>query len=547
MSKKLKRAISLLMILNSFLSIELFESFNLVKPVYASSSFDSDYALLDSLKTDEGSLSFSSKRSTVTGKVKSNIDKVEITAKAKDSSYKITIDESESDTGSCNATLDLKKGSSNKFKIKVQDPNGEKSTSIYYVTITRGNSSSSSSSRSHSSSGDDLYLDNLTLSEGNINFSEDDFNYNVHLSEDVSSITIKAKPEDDDYTVTINGYVVDDDDNYKVNIKLEKGVNYIPIKLKDDDGDSSTYNLYVYRGDESDVQIGKIDNKQDDIYLDNLIIEDYSKGLQFKPKVTYYEVNLDNDWDSIILKAEPEDDDYTVRINDDKVKEESKYRKRVYLNEGRNEIKIRVDDKEDGDSYKDYDKRTYTLVVNRAYSNNSQLSDELTDENKEQQTNNSIDYSHNNNSDNNNETNEITADNSSNNTVKNNTKPNQWIKNEYGQWMYNDTIGNPIKSKWFLDTNTNKWYKFNSEGILCTGFQYENNKTYYLNEDGSMAVGWKQIGGNWYYFTSDGNMVSNKWFQDSSSGKWYYFYAGGVMATNVRIGGYTIGADGAMI
>ncbi len=533
MSKRLKRTISLLMILSSFSSIELFESFNLVKPVYASSSFDSDYALLDSLKTDEGSLSFSSKRSTVTGKVKSNIDKVGITAKAKDSSYKITIDGSENDTGSCSATLDLKKGSSNKFKIKVQDPNGEKSTSIYYVTITRGSDSSSSSS---SSSLNDVYLKNLKLSEGSINFSEDKFNYNVYVSESTSSIKIKAEPEDDDYTVSINGIFVDEDDDYRENINLSKGENYIPIKIKDEDGNYSIYNIYVYRGqtdlDSTEYIEGKIDNKQDDIYLSNLNIEDAGVNIKFKPKVTSYEINVDNDCDSITIKAEPEDDDYTVRVNDDKVKEESKYKKRVYLNEGRNEIKIRVDNKEDGDSYKDYDKRIYTVVVNRAYSSNNTISD-VTNEEKEQQTNN-------------NETNKITDNNSSNSVVQINKKANQWIKNEYGQWMYNDSVGNPIKNKWFLDTNTSKWYKFNSEGILCTGFQYENNKTYYLNEDGSMAVGWKQIGGNWYYFTSDGNMVSNKWFQDGN-GKWYYFYTGGVMATNVRIGGYIIGADGAMI
>lgn len=540
MNQKIQKIILTLLVSSTVFSVGIYENFNFKSmPVYASTSFDSDYALLDSLKTDEGSLSFSSRRSSVSGRVKSGVDEVEIKAIAKDSSYEITIDDDTSDTGSCRATINLKKNSSNRFKVKVKDPSGKKSTATYYVNIERGSSSSSSRS-SHSSSGDDLYLDNLILSEGNINFSEDDFNYNVHLDEGISSITVKAKPEDEDYTVTINGYVVDDDDNYKANIKLEKGVNYIPIKLIDDDGNSSTYNLYVYRGEDSDIQTGKVDNKQDDIYLDDLIIEDYSKGLQFKPKVTYYEVNLDNSWDSIVLKAEPEDDDYNVRVNDERVNDSSNYRKRIYLNEGKNEIKIRVDNKEDGDSYKDYDKRTYTLVVNRAYSNNQ--SSDLSDENKEQQIDNSIDYSDNNNSENN----KVTADNLSINTVENNKKANQWIKNEYGQWMYNDSIGNPIKNKWFLDTNTSKWYKFNSEGILCTGFQYENNKTYYLNEDGSMAIGWKLIGGNWYYFTSDGNMVSNKWFQDGN-GKWYYFYAGGVMATNVRIGGYTIGADGAMM
>lgn len=548
MSKKIKRTIALLLVLSAFSATGIYENFKFTSiPAYASTSFDSDYALLDSLKTDEGSLSFSSKRSSVTGKVKSSVDEVEIKATAKDSSYEITIDDDTSDTGSCRATIDLKKNSNNKFKIKVKDPSGDKSTATYYVNIKRGSSSSSSSSSSHS--GDDLYLDKLTLSEGHIDFSEDDYDYDVYLDESISSITIKAEPEDEDYTVTINGDVVDDDYNYKAKVNLIKGTNYIPIKLKDDDGDYSTYNLYVHRGSDSDsdVKVGKVDNKQDDIYLDNLIIEDYSRGLNFKKKVTYYEVNLDNTWDSVILKTEPEDDDYTVQINGDRAYESSNYRKRVYLNEGRNEIEIKVDDREEGDSYKDYDKRTYTLVINREASNsdaNSNSSEEIDDDKNLQEdtsADNNKDIEENNESDNS----EAANNEKNNNTNISTQKINQWIKNEYGQWMYNDSLGNPIKNQWILDKNTNKWYKLNEQGVMCTGFQYENNKTYYLNEDGSMQIGWKNIGGNWYYFKNDGNMVSNQWFQDSN-GKWYYFYAGGVMAANIRVGNYIIGADGAM-
>ena len=376
---------------------------------------------------------------------------------------------------------------------------------------------------------DDALLKSLKTDEGNISFSEDKYSYNIYVSDSTSSIKLKAKPEnDEDFTVSINGAIIDEDDNYKMSVNLSEGGNYVPVKVKDDDGNSSTYNLYIYRGNYSsnNTSEGKIDNTQDDIYLEQLSIDEAGTYIKFRPNVTYYEINVDKDCDSIIVKAEPDESDYTVRINDNKVKEDNKYRKRVYLKEGKNEIKIRVDDKEEGDSYKDYDKRTYTLVVNRG-SNNSDKSSITSDKSNLSQNNDKSNES---------------VDESNKTNVKN----IKWVKNEYGQWMYKDTAGNTIKNQWFNDIDSGKWYKFNNEGIMCTGFQYENGKTYYLNNDGSMQTGWKNIGGYWYLFRTDGSMVSKGWYQDSN-GKWYYFYDGGVMASNIMIGNYTVGSDGALI
>ena len=72
---------------------------------------------------------------------------------------------------------------------------------------------------------DDIYLKSITLSDGDISFSKKTTEYDVYVSPTVNNLTIKAKPYDEDYTVTIDGKEVDDDDNYKREISLNSGKN----------------------------------------------------------------------------------------------------------------------------------------------------------------------------------------------------------------------------------------------------------------------------------------------------------------------------------
>ncbi|WP_294155736.1 cadherin-like beta sandwich domain-containing protein [uncultured Clostridium sp.] len=97
---------------------------------------------------------------------------------------------------------------------------------------------------------DDVYLKNITLSSGDINFSKKTTKYNVYVDSSVDEIKIKAKPDDDDYTVTIDGTEVDDDDDYKETVSLNKGKNTIEIEVEDEDEDEyRIYTLYIYRGE----------------------------------------------------------------------------------------------------------------------------------------------------------------------------------------------------------------------------------------------------------------------------------------------------------
>ena len=524
MSKIIKRIISSLLVISAFAAIEPASHINLItEEAYAASFKSSDDALLKSLDTSKGSVKFSSTKSSATVKVKSSVDEVKITAEGKESDYEISIDGDTADTGESEKTVDLDKGR-NKIKITVKDPSGDKTSATYYLYITRGTSSSSDDDDDDD---DDVYLDDITVSGTDISFSRNTRTYNIEVADSVDEVRIKAEPDDDDDTVEIDGTEVDDDDSYKRWVTLDKGKNVIKITVEDDDDNERTYTLNIYRGvkaPSTNTGAGEIDESQDSIYLDNLELYDSGIDINYRPKVTYYEVNVKEDYDNVIVKAEPDDDDDVVRVNGNKVKD-ANYNSRVYLQKGKNIIKVKVNNDEDSDD-DDYEERTYTIVVNRG------TFTDTTNSTNANNTNTTTDNSSNSNSGN-------------TNTANSAAKANQWVKNNNGQWTYNDDLGKPMTNSWFFDKSYGKWYKLGFDGSMRTGWQYEGANTYYLNEDGSMQIGWKYIGNSWYYFNANGT-IKTGWFQNND-GKWYYFYPGGVMASNIKVSGYRLGEDGAMV
>jgi Leucine-rich repeat (LRR) protein len=136
-----------------------------------------------------------------------------------------------------------------------------------------------------------------------------------------------------------------------------------------------------------------------------------------------------------------------------------------------------------------------------------------------------------------------------------------WSKFD-GKWYYFDPKTGQMKKGWLLDGS--KWYYLDANGIMKTGWLQTGGKWYYLNGDGSMKTGWLSYGGNWYFLEGSGAMktgwlsTGGKWYYLNSQGamlkswqlinkKWYYFYGSGEMAKSTVIGGYRLGADGAMI
>lgn len=59
------------------------------------------------------------------------------------------------------------------------------------------------------------------------------------------------------------------------------------------------------------------------------------------------------------------------------------------------------------------------------------------------------------------------------------------------------------------------------------------------------AADWKKDNIGWWWQEDNGTYPVNTW--KMLNGKWYYFYGNGYMASNVWIGNYYVGSDGAML
>ena len=105
----------------------------------------------------------------------------------------------------------------------------------------------------------------------------------------------------------------------------------------------------------------------------------------------------------------------------------------------------------------------------------------------------------------------------------------EWRKDSIG-WWYKRYDGSYPANEW--EKIDNKWYWFNDQGYMHTGWLSQNGYKYYLqpktsktgNSYGQMVTGWKAIKGKKYRFNSEGRMqkgfvkVSGKWYCLGSNG-----------------------------
>lgn len=513
MNKRIKRIIATTLAISAFSAVAPTQYFQfMTNKVYASTYGISSLQVNDGSSSDSLQLYKSSdydkedKTNFSTGEsnyyVKTSSNGVNVTF-SEDSGYYAKVKRGSSGAYDSGERIHIADGDRMTLNVYVYDKSTDKQVSRYSISVKQTSDDSSSSSHHYYNDDDydddDVYLDDIRLSEGDISFSSTKSTYNVNVGSSVNEIRVTAKPDDEDDTVKINGDTVDDNDDYRKTVALSKGKNEITIRVKDDDNKLRTYTLYVYRGGTSDTTssttAGEDDNYQDNIYLDDLIFDNNAGhvNINFRPKVTTYNVNVNSTCDSIILKATPEDEDNIVKINGERVN--SKYARRVDLKEGKNVINIKIDNSDDYESDDDdYMNRIYTLNVYRGAASTT------------------------------NTTNAATTNSNSNNTTNTTTiKPNQW-SNASGRWQYNDYAGQPVKNQWNYDSNYGKWY--------------------YLDKDGFMQTGWLQLGPTWYYFYSDGSMATG-W--NEIYGKYYHFNTNGAMEQNTTVGGYQLGSDGAWI
>lgn len=107
-----------------------------------------------------------------------------------------------------------------------------------------------------------------------------------------------------------------------------------------------------------------------------------------------------------------------------------------------------------------------------------------------------------------------------------------WIQTDTGIWMFRQTNGAPVMSRWGLIDGL--WYYFDSEGRMLTGWQFLGGQWYYLctKEDLPAKPGMKE-----------GAMASG-WHFDLLLQKWYYLDASGAMAADRVIDGWYVDTNG---
>ncbi len=414
----------------------------------------------------------------------------------------------------------------------------------------------------------------------------DDKEYYVKLTDDSEGVVINAEAKGSDRIVRI--FLTDDDDAtaYKPGDKLYLGKGNTTVyvrtyaslsdfrEAKDKDKDVSIceeeYKVNIKKTTESSYE----DSTQDPVYLKNLSL---NKGdITFLKQRTTYNVKVASSVSEIRITAEPEDDSARVRIDGSLVDEDNNYRKTVSLDNGKNEIKIKVTDSKDN-------QRVYTLNITRGSSSDSNSNsdvnlsslelDEADLDFSEDKTSYEVDV------DEDVSRIEVTAEpedeeylvtingdevNSGNdymkkvslskgkNTIKvvvedevedekktytitvnrgtvkeeedddDDKSENQDSSKEESNESLNGEGWVKVDGDWkYKDENgkfiTNKWLYDKEQGVYC-----------YLKEDGYRATGWLQEGGNWFLLDSKGAMLTGWQY---TGGQWYYLQSSGEMKT----------------
>ena len=257
---------------------------------------------LSSIKVDGKEIdNFSENTTSYEIKVDASKEKATVEATAKDTKAKIS--------GTGDLTLNY---GTNKVTITVTSEAGEKNT--YNLNIIRNDTRSSINT-----------LKTLDLSDGDIDFSPNENDYTVNVDNDIDEITITSSLTDGK-----SKYV---EDYSNKTVKLVEGSNKIQIKVVSEKGIENVYTINVNRALNSNNSLKSLKVNDDKIEL----VED-----EFT-----YDYEVENDVDSITIKAVAKDPKATVNLED-------KYE----LVEGENEIEILV-------VAASGDKATYILNVNR--------------------------------------------------------------------------------------------------------------------------------------------------------------------------------------
>ena len=416
-----------------------------------------DAIYLSNIELSEGDITFVKQRTSYDIKVDSSVSEIKITAPPEDSGDRVRIDGSAVDSNdNYKKTVSLDDGK-NEIKIKVTDDKDNQRT--YTLNVTRGSSSSANQ--------DQIYLDDLTISKGTLDFSAEDTSYDVDVDDSVSKVTIGATPEDEAYLVTINGDEVKSADDYEKEVSLSKGENTVKVVIQDEVNDKKrTYTLTINRGTAKDTTTATTTTTTDSSATTTTDASTTKKQgwVQTDAGWIYNDENgnqLKNSW-----LFDKEQNVYCY-LGADGFRKTGWFKDKDnwYLLDTKGAMLT---------GWQTIDGKKYFLDANGAM---------MTGWYKEETTAQSS-------------TTAVTNTTTTNDSTTNATKTENWY------YLNND---GSMKTGWFSDGG--KWYYLNTDGIMQKGWLISSNSKYYLNTDGTMATGTKTIDGKEYKFTINGVLI----------------------------------------
>lgn len=120
-----------------------------------------------------------------------------------------------------------------------------------------------------------------------------------------------------------------------------------------------------------------------------------------------------------------------------------------------------------------------------------------------------------------------------------------WIGEYYadadGAWVK----GKQKETDKWIQSSGRWWYRHADGSYTRSGWEYIGSKWYYFDQNGWMVTGWQKVKGSWYYMESKGAMVNSGWKWINS--KCYYFDKNGKMAANTWIDGSYVDASGTWV
>lgn len=241
---------------------------------------ETDDIYLDSLKVNGIDLGETKNKTEYSMTVKNSTDKIKIGAVPEDNNYEVTIDRARATYDeNYEQSVDLSVGM-NPIVVSIENTK-KKLKRDYMIYITR------ESAFEGQKADDDIYLQRLKISDGEINFNPYKNTYEINVNDNVECTEIEANPEKSSYKVKIKDKIVEEEEKYKDSVKLKQGTNVINISVQDEENNKERiYTLIINRGKATQV-INDSTDKAENTVVNNTIAEN--------PKCNQW-VNLNGNW-----------------------------------------------------------------------------------------------------------------------------------------------------------------------------------------------------------------------------------------------------------